>query len=198
MNQFESGLFSCGPRRVEPNDSSVVCHTTPELTIDDPLASDRDRAWQEALLAFVAASERQLALLRDRLAGADPRPAVEVATGLVRSGADLLDRVDAASSTVAAVTAARREADQYLVSATTAGQAGTRGRSVRWLLADDLRSRWAACGPVLWSTPLVLERVFAIAAAAFENEAAKILWLNLFGTFLRELKTSLSGLTGRW
>ena len=198
MNQFESGLFSCGPRRVEPNDSSVVCHTTPELTIDDPLASDRDRAWQAALLGFVAAAEQQLALLRDRLTGADPRPAVEVAAGLVRSGADLLDRVDAASSTVAAVTASRRAADQFLASAASAGLAGTRSRSVRWLLADDLRSRWAACGPVLWSTPLVLERVFAVAATAFESEAAKILWLNLFGTFLRELKTSLTGLTGRW
>jgi hypothetical protein len=198
VTKFESGLFSSGPRRVGPNDSSVTCHTTPEISIDDPLASARDRDWQQALLGLMAAAEQQLAVLRDRVAGPDPRPAVEAAVGLVRAAADLLDRVDAASSTVAAVTAARREADQFYVSATEAGRAGVRGRTLRWILADDPRARWAACGPVLWSTPLVLERVFAVAATAFENEAAKILWLNLFGTFLRELKTALRGLTGRW
>lgn len=197
MDNFGSSLFSGGVRRSQ-QDSSVTYHTPPELTFTDPLSSERDRAWQQALVAFVAQAEHRLESLREVVSTPDPRSAVSEAVTLVRAAAELLDRVDTASSSVASVTACRLAIEQFLVSADAAARIGRRPWPLRWLREEDTRARWAACGPILWSTPLVLEQVFAVAGTAFESESAKILWLNLFGTFLRELKSALKGVTGRW
>lgn len=198
MSDPDADSLFAGRRPASPHDSGVSVHTPPPSTFDDPLSGERDRRWQDVLVGFLGTAEQQLAGLTAVVADPDPRAAVGCACGIVRAALEVLDRVTDPSSSVAGITAARLAAEQYLGSAAAAVRVGRYGWVFGLVRRDDLRAGWAACGPVLWSTPLVLEQVLTVIGTAFESEPAKILWLNLFGTFMRELKTALRSLTGRW